>query len=186
MTGDSSVKEIAWRLLERKVLLENQWVTVECNRYATPDLESVPDYLVVRRRPFVVIVAEDDGCVLFIRQYRPATNKIYLCLPAGFCADQEDPTLAGQRELHEETGYEGRSFRQLGVLDPLPGYVSSPAHILHCQLGRRGEHLDPDKESLEVLLVPWSQILREIMDGGIDEMQAVAALLLAYTRGAQS
>jgi 8-oxo-dGTP pyrophosphatase MutT (NUDIX family) len=168
----------SWRLLEKRVVLETEWASVQCNRYATPDDRIVPDYLIIRRRPFVLVVAEESDKVILLRQYRPATDRIYTALPAGFIDSGENAIQAAARELLEETGFRGHSFTEVGVLDPLPGYILSPAHVVRCRFLPGGVPSDPDGEVRDVFLLPWTSILDEIRNGGINEMQAVAALLL--------
>lgn len=170
-----------WALARQQVIFDKPWALAENNCYVTADGGWVDDYLIVRRSPFVLIVSEREGKVVLIEQYRPATDKSYISLPAGYLEDRETPTQAAERELQEETGYYAESFELLATLDPLPGFVSSPAHVIRCRItGQEGSRHDPDGEVSRVLLLSWDEILERIRRGAIDEMQAVAALLLAH------
>lgn len=170
-----------WELIDQRVVLQTPWATVENNCYRLPGGGTIDNYLVVKRPAFVLVVAEQDDNVVLIEQYRPATNTTYVSLPAGYLHESETPTAAAARELAEETGYRGSAFQALGTLDPLPGFVVSPAHVIRCVVsGPHDSPSDPEGEVSRVLLVSWPEILKRISCGGINEMQAVAALLLTY------
>ena len=52
----------------------------------------------------------EDGCLLFVRQFRYPYQKVLLELPAGKLDPGEDPLEAGKRELREETGAEAARY----------------------------------------------------------------------------
>lgn len=124
----------------------------------------------------VLIVACMDRKVLLVRQYRPGTDKYYWSLPAGYIEDNETANMAAERELKEETGCCGENFVLAGELDPLPGYVRSKACIVMCDA--RGGECKRDNEVDDIRGVGWTKALKMIQLGEVNEMQAVAAMLL--------
>lgn len=164
-------------------VVDSPWLTIERNHYVRDGLD-VEDYYVLRRKPFVVIVAVDsDDSVLMVREYRAATDRTYLAFPAGYIEPGEAPAEAARRELREETGATGRDWRCLGRLDPLPGYIDSTAHVFRCEVvavdpGARVVE-DGAAEPLEVLRLSRDAVRAAIVRGEINEMQAVSAFLLA-------
>src|SRR5262245_52209895 len=138
-----------WRLTRNDIVVSSKWLTLEQNEYRIGK-RTVRDYFILRRRPFVLVVAQTPNGVVLIRQYRPATDQSYWSLPAGYLEPGEDAVTAAARELLEETSAIGRDFVELGSLDPLPAYLSSKAHVVSCHLGG-GEELRPaDDEAEEV------------------------------------
>jgi len=168
-----------WRLLRSQVILSNQWLTFEKNDYQPCGRAAVHDYFIVRRRPFVLVVAESDSGVVFVRQYRPATERFYWSVPAGYIDPGEDILTAAARELLEETGAVGRGFRHIGSLDPLPGYISSAAHVVRCTVPDSTVLRPNDTEVEEAVSMSWADIGERLAAGEITEMQTVSALLLA-------
>ena len=70
------------------------------------------------------IVAEfEDGKLLLERQYRYPMAKVMIEFPAGKLDRGENPLVAAQRELKEETGYWARSWHTLGHMHPLIAYA---------------------------------------------------------------
>ena len=121
-------------------------------------------------RPDVVaIVAFDtDGLLTLVRQFRPPAQRELLELPAGRIEEGEDPLETARRELAEETGLRGGSWRYRRPFCPPPG-VCRVGGPLSGAVGREGGEPDPD-EGEEIEIVRWpadeiAQHLGELADG---------------------
>ena len=145
---------------------------------------AIDDYYVVYRQDFVLVVAVAADGVVLIEQYRPATDQWYWCLPAGYVDPGEDLVSAAHRELLEETGLTALDGQCVAVLDPLPAYLRSRAHVVLCERvsGLPAPRSGAGELIRDVRPVGWSEILDWIAAGRLCEMQAVAALLLAWHR----
>lgn len=69
---------------------------------------------VVKHSGGVVVLAIHEDKIIFVKQFRYPMKEILLELPAGKLEKGEDPFLAGQRELEEETGYCADKWTDLG------------------------------------------------------------------------
>src|SRR4029453_18115688 len=73
----------------------------------------------------VAIVALDsEERVVLVRQRRVAIGGTLLELPAGLIDEGEEPRASAQRELREETGLHGGSWRELASFWTSPGFVN--------------------------------------------------------------
>ena len=172
-----------WRLMDSEPVLLTPWLVVYKNQYEVMDGKIISDYYVIKRKDFVLLVALQEDKLILVRQYRPATDRVYLSLPAGFLEPGESPEDGARREMTEETGLSVVSCRLLGELDPLPGYIQSRAYVVWCELGswesRKFGTYDDEMEIDEVVKVEWKEAVKMIVRGEINEMQAVSAILLA-------
>lgn len=126
-----------------------------------------------------VIPVTDDGCVLFVRQYRYAVEEALLEIPAGKIDPGEAPETCAARELTEETGYRAERLRKLGAVYTTPGFCNETIHLyLADRLIPSHQHLDAD-EFLDVVKVPLADVRRMIRDGEIHDAKTLAAFAIA-------
>jgi len=120
--------------------------------------------------------------IVMIRQYRHGTKRLCLEFPGGIVDRGEDPAVAVDRELTEETGYKAEIILPLGLLSPNPAFMTNSFHAFvaeGCTL-LRDQALD-EQEGIEVSLVPE----REAIDlvGAEDYGHALmTATLFLYMR----
>ena len=68
------------------------------------------DFFVIETNDWVNVLAVTcDQEIILVRQFRYGTEEYSLEPPGGVIEKGEDPILAGQRELLEETGYAGKN-----------------------------------------------------------------------------
>ncbi len=122
------------------------------------------------------IVAEfEDGKLLLERQYRYPMGKVMIEFPAGKLDRGENPLVAAQRELKEETGYRARSWHTLGHMHPLIAYADEIIHIFHANGLVQGEaKLDQD-EFLELFAATPEEITAMIADNRISDGKTIVA-----------
>src|ERR1051325_9437709 len=119
---------MSWRTLSSKLVYRNAWISVREDRVVRPD-GSMGLYGVVESTASAFIVALSDADeVLLVTQDRYPTGHPSVEVPAGDAAD-EDPLVAAQRELQEETGYAAASWAPLGVLESMNGICTELQHV---------------------------------------------------------
>lgn len=138
---------------------------------------------VVEHPGAVVIVAIDaEGRILFVRQYRHATGKDLLELPAGTLEAGEEPEACARRELVEETGHSASQWRRIGSFFTAPGFCTEYMHAFAAtDLTPATADADEDEDiTLEPLTL--DEALDRIDGGGIEDAKTIAALVL-FGRG---
>jgi ADP-ribose pyrophosphatase len=117
----------------------------------------------------VAIVAVDrEGRIVLVRQHRPAAGTDVLELPAGLIDEGEEPLETARRELREETGLHGGSWRELASFWSSPGFQNERVTIFAAERVEEGEPKPDQGEELE--LVRWTRAeldsrLHELVDG---------------------
>ena len=100
-------------------------------------------------------------------------------LPAGLIDEGEEPLASAQRELREETGLHGGSWRELASFWTSPGFVNERVTVFVADDVAEGEPEPDEEEELEV--VRWT--LSEV-EARMHELEDATTLigLLLYLR----
>jgi ADP-ribose pyrophosphatase len=110
----------------------------------------------------VVILAEHDGKVILIEQYRVPVGGRCLELPAGLVGDEDkNATVEGTavKELEEETGFSADRVERLGEFHSSPGMVAESFTLVRAHGIRKvGEGGGTENEDITVHLVPRAEI----------------------------
>lgn len=167
------------RLAQSGLVTSSPWRSLVHDRLAGNDGRTAEyTYLAVPRAVFVVAVTASQE-VLLVRQYRHPVRDWTLEVPAGTVEDGESAREAAGRELAEEVGATGGTWRHLG------SFFSSSAHlslrsdaflVTDAEVG--DAHPEPHEE-LTVVRMPLREALGRARRGGFIEGQTALALLLA-------
>ena len=143
---------------------------------------------IVRHGGSVVILAIDDTkkkdpLVVLERQYRHAAGQFLYEVPAGKIDPNEDRLAAAKRELQEETGFRAKKWTKLVRYYASPGFLAEWMQVFLAEGLTPGlTSLDED-ERVEVMLVPFSELLRLIGKGEIhDGKTLIASMFYARMR----
>ncbi len=129
----------------------------------------------------VAIVAVDgDDTVALVRQRREAARKLLLELPAGTLEEGESPLDSARRELEEETGLRGGSWRELAAFYTTPGFCRERMHLFAAEGVERGDASPEDDEDLEVVRWRVDEIPARL--GEIEDAKTLAGLLLYLSK----
>ena len=139
---------------------------------------------VVEHPGAVAVVAVDlEGYVTLVRQLREPARRRLLELPAGTAEPGEEPLVTARRELREECGLSGGTWRELAAFWTTPGFCRERMHVFAAEGVERGEAAPEPDEELEV--VRWRLAEVEERLGEIEDAKTLAGLLL-YLRLSQA
>lgn len=126
-----------------------------------------------------VVPIRTDGTVLMVRQFRLATGRVLLEIPAGTIETGEDPAECAARELEEETGFKPGVLQKLFHAFLSPGYSTEIVHAYAATDMTPGTvHLDAG-ENVRTEAIPLEEIAARIQSGEIEDAKTIAALLMA-------
>jgi ADP-ribose pyrophosphatase len=110
----------------------------------------------------VVVLAEHDGKIILIEQYRVPVGGRCLELPAGLVGDEDpDATIeeTAVKELEEETGFTAERIEHLGRFHSSPGMVAESFTLVRAQgVSKIGEGGGNEHEDITVHLVERDEI----------------------------
>lgn len=125
-----------------------------------------------------ILPLDDQDQVWFVRQYRHASGRKLLELPAGTLTPGELPEDCAAREVREETGMAARRLVKLGSFFLAPGYSTEYMHVyLASDLYESPLPGDVD-EFLSVEKIPLNHVRDLVSSGEIQDSKTLAALYL--------
>ena len=140
------------------------------------------DRNIVKHPGAVGIIAVQEDEIVLIKQYRYATGKFLLEIPAGTLEEDEDPFQCAVRELQEETGYAASAWNRLYQCYMVPGYSDE---ILYFYLAEQLTKVDAspeDDEDITVLRYSVNEILEKIESNEIEDAKTIIGVLRYLTR----
>lgn len=127
-----------------------------------------------------VLPLDDNGDVLFVKQFRYPFADVLLEIPAGKREIGEDPLECGIRELSEEVGATADEIIPLGKLYPTVAYDTE---VIYMYLARGlhfgKQHLDED-EFVDVVRIPFDEAYKMVMRDEIPDSKTQLAILKAW------
>ena len=130
----------------------------------------------------VAIVAIDcEGMLTLVRQRREAVRTELLELPAGTLEEGEAPLDCARRELEEETGLTGGTWREVTAFYTTPGFCRERMHLFFAEGLERGEASPESDEELEVIRWASEEIAAKV--GGLEDAKTLAGLFLYLNQG---
>ena len=124
-----------------------------------------------------IAAVDDDGNIYVERQFRYPFGRELLELPAGKLEKDEDPLLAAQRELSEETGLDADNWVDMGDVYVSPGISTERIYLsLATGLHQGQAHPDPN-EFLDVEKMPLANLMDHVAAGEIHDAKTVVGAL---------
>lgn len=181
MTKDKKLrnnKEMKWKTLSSKQLIDRPWMRVRCDKVQLPDGRVHEEYYVLSYPSWVNVIAEtEEGDIILERQYRHGLDIVSTEICAGVMEEGETPLEAAQRELKEETGYTGGEWKEIMTVAPNPGVMDNLCHCFYAKKVRKTceQHLD-DTEDIDVFLCPKQEVKQMLIRGEFIQALMVAPL----------
>lgn len=167
--------------ISSNLLLEGKSFSFYQDRVRLPNGRET-DRNIVKHPGAVAIIAIEDNEVILIRQYRYATGKYLLEIPAGTLEPGEDPLQCAVRELQEETGYAASNWSRLFQSYMVPGYSNEIIYYFLAEGLIKVGASPEDDEDIEVKLVGLDEALGMIEKNVIEDAKTMIGVLCYLTR----
>ena len=153
--------------------------TVQFPNGNTGDLEMLRHPGASAVLPFLDDPESADPRILLIRQFRHATEGYLWEIPAGRRDHGETPDATARRELREETGYTCTHLEPLTTFWTTPGFTDERIDLFLATGLVPGDFAREEDEVIELHEVRWSEALRMVRTGEIDDAKSAIAILHA-------
>lgn len=124
-----------------------------------------------------VLAVTDEDEVVFVRQWRYATDQALLELPAGKLDAGEDPAVCALRELAEETPYAAERVELMSVFYTAPGFCDEKMYVYRAYNVSKTSTLQPDADELvETVLMSREEVKSALKNNEIQDAKTLVAL----------
>ena len=168
------------KILGSRIAYKGRHIQVREDRVIEPSGHETSREIVVHPGAVCIVARPTPEEVLLIRQYRHATGRELLEIPAGTLEDSEDPRDCAFRELEEETGYRATTMTERARFWTTPGFTSELMYLYEAT-GLTKTEIKPDEdEVIELDIVSRSEALRMVEDGRIQDAKSILGLLRIF------
>lgn len=162
--------------LDRTLVQQGAWISFYRDTMAFAN-GNTAKWDFIHHNGAAAMIAEEDGKIVMIRQYRPGAEGEILELPAGGINPGEDPMVAAMRELREETGRLCETAAELIMIQPSPAYNDEKVFIYSCDVSGVTD-IEPDEnEYISIECFTLDALIDMILSGKINDSKTVAGLL---------
>jgi 8-oxo-dGTP pyrophosphatase MutT (NUDIX family) len=166
-----------WQTVSSEEVYDNPWIHVREDRVIRPDGEPGIYGVVHYKNIAVGVLPIEEDHIYLVGQYRYPLQSYSWEIPEGGCPEGEEPLLAAQRELKEETGLEARRWRRLGEAY-LSNSVADEYAVWFLATGLvPGEWRPEGAERLSVRRVPLRGALAMALGGEITDALSLLAIM---------
>ena len=168
-----------FELIKSEPLFQGRAFKIRRDYLKTPDGRETKFDIVEHGGSVIIIPMDNEGNLLFVRQYRHAAGMDLLELPAGTRDGDEPFEECAAREIREETGMEAGTLKKVGEFFLAPGYSTEFMGVfLATDLTHNPLEADDD-EFLSVEKIPVKEAIAMAERGEMPDAKTLAALLLA-------
>ncbi|HEU5011705.1 MAG TPA: NUDIX hydrolase, partial [Roseiflexaceae bacterium] len=174
-----------WNTRNRTTVLNQPpFLVVEQHAVELPDGRVIEDWPWIITPDFINIMVEmEDGRWLFFRQTKYAIEGTSLAPVGGYIDAHEEPLVAAQRELREETGCMADEWLPLGSYAVDGNRGAGRAHFFMARRARKvAERNADDLEEQELLFLSREEVAAALAAGEFKVLPWAAIVALALTR----
>ena len=165
------------KILSQEIVYQGKHIQVRKDRVIEPAGHEVSREFVVHPGAVCIVARPNPDQVILIRQYRHATGRELLEIPAGTLHAGEDPRECAFRELEEETGYRAAAMIERARFWTTPGFTNELMYLYEANDVTKTQ-INPDEdEVIEVDFVSRSEALQMVDDGRIQDAKSILGLL---------
>ncbi|MCR5618881.1 MAG: NUDIX hydrolase [Lachnospiraceae bacterium] len=166
--------------IDRTLITKGRVIDYYQDTMQMPDGSTVKWDLIDHDGAAAVVAVREDGKLLMVRQYRNPLERETLEIPAGkLNTRDEDPKVAAERELAEETGYICDNIEYLTTIYTTVAFCNEKIGLYLAKglKDRHPQHLDED-EYIDLEAYTLDEVRQMIYEGKIQDSKTIVGILL--------
>jgi len=166
-----------WKITGQREVYDNPWINLtEYNVINPAGGNGIYGKVHFKNTAIGIVPLDDDMNTYLVGQFRFTINEYSWEIPEGGCLNEE-PLVAAQRELLEETGLKAERWQKIREM-----YLSNSVTDEFCSVfvatGLSQHTATPEEtEQLLVKKLPFEEAYKMVMQGKIKDALTIAALL---------
>ena len=166
------------KTLERKEVYKGQVIELCVDTVQLPIGKEGTRELIFHGGAVCVVIVNEQGKLVLVRQYRKALEQMLLEIPAGKLDKGEDPKEAVIREMNEEVGYTCDDVKLLYIFYGCPGFCNEKIYLYEAVNPHLlEEKLDFDEdEFVELVELDFHDAIAQLQNGKIQDGKTIMAL----------
>lgn len=168
-----------WQVESSEYIHQLPWFTVRKEAIRMENGGTIPNYFLFEYPSWINVVAvTTEGELVLIRQYRHGIGGVHYELCAGVVDPGEEPLVAAQRELLEETGFGGGEWQLIMTSSANPGTHTNLtySYLATGVTPKQAQHLEHTEE-ITVHVVSAQRAYEIISQGEMMQSLHLAPLL---------
>ncbi len=167
---------MAYEVISSEKVYTGKVFNIEKDEITLPDGRTTFRETVRHNGASAMVAVDDEGKILFVRQYRHSAGKETLEIPAGTLEKGEDPYDCAVRELEEETGCKCEKMEYMFKFYSSIGFCSEILYIYLATGLSKGTANPDDDEFIELERYTPDEAVKMIFDGRICDGKTAAAV----------
>lgn len=156
-----------WEILSSDYPLKSKWLNVRKDKVRMPKGVELDDFYILEYPDWINVIAiTEEGDFVLERQYRHGTQTVEYEICAGVIEKGEEPLVAVQRELYEETGYGGGEWKLYCISAPNPAAMTNRNYTFIAKGVKQisSQHLEKS-EDIDVIVVSREEVKKILKEG---------------------
>jgi ADP-ribose pyrophosphatase len=159
--------------IDGALVYDGHFLKVQRDTISLPDGKRTAREYVLHPGAAVILPMLDDGTLLMERQYRYPLRRVCIEFPAGKIDQGEDPLLAAQRELEEETGYTASDWQFVTTIHNAIAYSDEHLDLYLARGLKAGPQKLDEGEFLETFTASIDELLQWVREGKITDVKTI-------------
>lgn len=169
--------DIREKIVNTNCLYNGHVINLEISDVTLPDGRPATREIVRHPGGVGVVALDDNNDVYLVKQYRVPYDDVLLEIPAGKLDKGEEPLKAAKRELSEETGLVADEIKYIGDFYPSVGFCDEILRMFVATGLKQGDVHPDEDEFVNTVKMPFSEVLKLVLDGTIKDGKTIAAIL---------
>lgn len=166
-----------WTILQRETRYENPWIKLDHFDVLNPSGgKGIYGKVHFKNVAVGVFPLDEELNTWLVGQYRFTLDQYSWEMPEGGGPHNEDPLVAAQRELEEETGMQAAKWSTLLTMHLSNSVSDEKAIVFLARELSMGKSHPEETEDLQVKKIPFEEVFQLVERGAITDAMTVAAV----------